>query len=190
MTPFEERRRDPAITQEAYQGYLTTTEYMFTDTTYVESRDQIKKVTNDLTCARRVSFSRIRSLVEDVWVRYSAGIPLMPLRERVKYIFQDLQRHNEAFPKDSFKLWEPDAYYFTMLLTSWTVLFNLPEYLNVLVAHISQDPKTARTASSIRCSAASAYLIFQGGRRSYCMKTPTASCMTPLRETRSTSKKI
>ena len=141
MTPFEERRRDPAITQEAYQGYLTTTEYMFTDTTYVESRDQIKKVTNDLTCARRVSFSRIRSLVEDVWVRYSAGIPLMPLRERVKYIFQDLQRHNEAFPKDSFKLWEPDAYYFTMLLTSWTVLFNLPEYLNVLVAHISQDPE-------------------------------------------------
>ena len=141
MTPFEERRRDPVITEEAYQDYLAATEDIFTDTTYVESRDQIKKVTNDLAAARRVSFHRVRSLIEDVWVRYSAGTPLMPLRERVKYVFEDLQRHNEAFPNDTFKLWEPDAYYFTMLLTSWTVLFNLPEYLNVLVAHISQAPE-------------------------------------------------
>ena len=141
MTPFEERRRDPVITEEAYQDYLAATEDIFTDTTYVESRDQIKKVTNDLAAARRVSFHRVRSLIEDVWVRYSAGTPLMPLRERMKYAFEDMQRHIEAFPEDDYKLWEPDAYYYTMLLTSWSVLFNLPECLDILVENISRNPE-------------------------------------------------
>ena len=141
MLPFEERKRDPFITEEAYTVCLENTASMFTDTTYVENRDQIKKVTDDLTDARRVSFYRAMSFIEDVWVRYSAGDTLEDLRDRVKYAFEELQRHKEAFPGVSFKLWEPDAYYYTMLLTSWSVLFNLSECLDILAAYVSRDPE-------------------------------------------------
>ena len=141
MLPFEERKRDLFITEEAYTACLENTASMFTDKTYVENRDQIKKVTDDLAAARRVSFYRVRSFIGDVWVRYSAGDPLEALRDRAKYAFEELQRHKEAFPDVSFKLWEPDAYYYTMLLTSWSVLFNLPECLDILAAYVSRDPE-------------------------------------------------
>ena len=141
MLPFEERKRDPLITEEAYQVCLGTSARMFSDTTYVENRDQIKKATNTPDAACRVSFYRVRSFIGDVWVRYSAGDPLEDLQDRVKYAFEELQRHKEAFPEDDFKLWEPDAYYYTMLLTSWSVLFNLPECLDILAAYVSRDPE-------------------------------------------------
>ncbi|MDR2819952.1 MAG: DUF1911 domain-containing protein, partial [Desulfovibrio sp.] len=72
--------------------------------------------------------------------RYSAGDPLDGMRERVQYAFDDLQRHQDAFPDDTFKLWEPDAYYFVMLLFSWIVLFNVPDMVKTLAASISRDP--------------------------------------------------
>ena len=82
----------------------------------------------------------MRYLIEDIWARYSAGDPLDGMRERAQYAFEDLLRHQEAFPDDDFKLWEPDAYYFVMLLFSWAVLFNLPDKLPVLAAFINKDP--------------------------------------------------
>ena len=141
MQPFEARRRDPLITEEAYQVCLATTERMFTDTTYVESRDQIKQVTNDPDAALRVSFYRAEFFIEAAWARYSAGEPLGELRERVKYAFEDLQRHKVAFPEEDFRLWEPTDYYYTMLLTSWSVLFDLPECLDILAGYVNRDPK-------------------------------------------------
>lgn len=141
MLPFEERKRDPLITEEAYQVCLGTSARMFSGTTYVENREQIKKATDSLVAARRVSFYRAMSFIEEPWVRYSAGDPLEALRDRAKYAFEELQRHKEAFPDVSFKLWEPDAYYYTMLLTSWSVLFNQPECLDILITNISRDPK-------------------------------------------------
>ena len=141
MQPFEERKRDPFITEEAYQVCLGTSKRMFTDPTFAENRDQIKKLTKDFTSARRVSSYRSMSFIEEPWVRYSAGDTLEDLRDRVKYAFEDLQRHIEAFPEDDYKLWEPDAYYYTMMLTSWSVLFNLPECFTILAAYVSRDPE-------------------------------------------------
>ena len=141
MQTFEERRRDPFFTENAYQEHRKGTESMFTDPHFAESREQIKEAAKDLTSARRCSFHRVMCFIADAWMRYSAGEPLESLRDHVKYAFDDLQRHNEAFPDHTFKLWEPDAYYYTMMLTSWTVLFNLPECLNILVEHISRDPE-------------------------------------------------
>jgi hypothetical protein len=74
-------------------------------------------------------------------MRYSAGDPLIDMRERVQYMFDDLQRHRKAFPNDDFKLWEPDAYYFTLMLMSWAILFNLPDHLKTLAAYISKNPE-------------------------------------------------
>ena len=140
MLPIEERKRDPFISEEAYAECMSHTEAMLTGTKFVENRALIDpKYGPD--GARQISFYRVRKLIEDVWVRYSAGDPLEGLRERVKYAFEDLQRHKEAFPEKNFKLWEPDAYYFTMLLMSWSVLFNLPECQDILAAYVSRDPE-------------------------------------------------
>lgn len=142
MLPFEERKRDPFITEKAYQEYLAAAERMFTDTRFAEDREQIKKdKKNDPAAARRVSSYRSMIFIEEPWVRYSSGDALEGVRERVKYAFEDLQRHKEAFPEGDYKLWEPDAYYYTLLLMSWSVLFNLPECLDILIANISRDPE-------------------------------------------------
>ena len=140
MQPIEERKRDPFITEESYADCLKNTGDMFTSAKYVENRALIDPQYGP-GGARQISFHRVRKLIEDVWTRYSAGDPLEGLRERVKYAFEDLQRHKEAFPERNFKLWEPDAYYYTMMLTSWSVLFNLPECLDILVENISRDPE-------------------------------------------------
>ena len=142
MQPFEERKRDPFITEEAYTACLKNAATMFTDKRFAENRDQIKKdKKDDPDAARRVSSYRSMIFIEEPWVRYSAGDPLGDVRERMKYAFEDMQRHIEAFPEDDYKLWEPDAYYYTMLLTSWSVLFNLPECLDILVENISRNPE-------------------------------------------------
>lgn len=140
MLPIEERKRDPLITEKAYAECMRNTGDMLTGTKFVEDRAQIDPKYGPAG-ARQISFYRVMSLIEDVWVRYSAGDPLEGLRERVKYALEDLQRHKEAFPQHDFKLWEPDAYYYTMMLTSWCVLFNLPECLDILVKNISRDPE-------------------------------------------------
>ena len=140
MQSIEERKRDPFITEEAYAECIKNTESIFTSTKFVENRAQIDpKYGPGGAC--QISFYRVRKLIEDVWVRYSAGDPLEDIRERVQYAFEDLQRHNKAFPEDDYKLWEPDAYYYIMMLMSWTVLFNLPECLDILVENISRDPE-------------------------------------------------
>ena len=142
MQPFEERKRDPFITEEAYTAYLKNAADMFTDKRFAENRDQIKKdKKNDPDAARRVSSYRFMSFIEEAWVRYSAGDSLGEVRERMKYAFEDMQRHKEAFPEANFKLWEPDAYHYTIMLTSWSVLFNLPECLDILAAYVSRDPE-------------------------------------------------
>ena len=142
MQPFEERKRDPFITEEAYTACLKNAATMFTDKRFAENREQIKKdKKDDPDAARRVSSYRSMIFIEEPWVRYSAGDPLGDVRERMKYAFEDMQRHIEAFLEDDYKLWEPDAYYYTMLLTSWSVLFNLPECLDVLVKNISRNPE-------------------------------------------------
>ena len=142
MQPFEERKRDPFITEEAYTAYLKNAASMFTDKSFEENRDQIKKDRkDDLVSARRVSSYRFMSFIEEAWVRYSAGDPLGEVRERMKYAFEDMQRQKEAFPEANFKLWEPHAYHYTMMLTSWSVLFNLPECLDILAAYVSRDPE-------------------------------------------------
>ena len=140
MQSIEERKRDPFITEEAYAECIKNTESIFTSTKFVENRAQIDPQYGP-GGACQISFYRVRKLIEDVWVRYSAGDPLEDIRERVQYAFEDLQRHNKAFPEDDYKLWEPDAYYYIMMLMSWTVLFNLPECLDILITNISRDPE-------------------------------------------------
>ena len=140
MQSIEERKRDPFITEEAYAECIKNTESIFTSTKFVENRAQIDPQYGP-GGACQISFYRVRKLIEDVWVRYSAGDPLEDIRERVQYAFEDLQRHNKAFPEDDYKLWEPDAYYYIMMLMGWTVLFNLPECLDILITNISRDPE-------------------------------------------------
>lgn len=139
MKSFEERRRDPFITEEAYAEHLKNTEDLFSSAKYVEDRARIDPQYGP-GGARQISFTRVRRLIEGIWAHYSAGGPLEGLRARVKYAFEDLQRDKEAFPERNFMLWEPDTYYYTMLLTSWTVLFDLPECLDILAGYISRDP--------------------------------------------------
>lgn len=138
MRSIEERKRDPFFTEEAYAGCLEDTDAMFNGPKFVEDRTQIK-AKFDAAGARQVSFARVSYLIEDVWGRYSAGDSLVGIRERIQYVFEDLRRHHAAFPADNFKLWEPDAYYFTLLLMSWAVLFNLPEHWETLAAFISKE---------------------------------------------------
>lgn len=140
MRSIEERKRDSFFTEEAYNERLESADAMLNGPKFVEDRDQIK-AKFDASGARQVSFYRVSNLIEDVWMRYSAGDPLIGMRERVQYVFEDLRRHNEAFPEDRFKLWEPDAYYYAMLLMGWAVLFNLPEHLETLATSISKEPE-------------------------------------------------
>lgn len=141
MKPFDEKKRDPLITEEAYQECLACAKRMFTSEHYIEDRNKLKEnKKDDLTSARRVSSYRAMSFVENPWVRYSSGDPMESLREHIQYAFDELQRHDEAFPNDKFKLWEADTYYYILMLTSWAVMFNLPDRLKIIAECISHNP--------------------------------------------------
>ena len=141
MTPFDEKKRDPLITEEAYNVLTKHTKGLHTDIRFAEDRNQIKKdKKDDPFAARRVSSYRAISFVENPWVRYSSGDPMESLREHVQYAFDELQRHDEAFPDDKFKLWEADTYYYILMLTSWAVMFNLPDCLKIIAECISHNP--------------------------------------------------
>ncbi len=138
MQPLEQRKRDPFFTDAAYEGCLEEAEAILHGSKFVEDRSVIKANFDDKG-ARQVSFARVRYLIENVWACYSAGDPITDMRERVQYVFEDLQRHKDAFPDKSFKLWEADSYYFTLLLMSWAVLFNLPEKMVTLDMYTSKE---------------------------------------------------
>lgn len=139
MLPLEQRKRDPFFTEDCYTMRLELLEEVIANPYYSEDRELIKANFNDLD-VRGLSFARVRYHIEDAWMHYSAGDPLDDIRARVLYAFEDLQRHQAAFPEHYLKLWEADTYYFTMLLSSWAVLFNLPQGLDILAAFISKDP--------------------------------------------------
>ncbi|SHN52055.1 PoNe immunity protein domain-containing protein [Desulfovibrio litoralis] len=136
---FEERKRDIFIIEAAYDEYLKVQHQLFSYPDYAEDRNVIIATRGSKEKARSFSFSRARQMIEFAWVMYSCGLPIEEIHSKVIYAFDDLERHLAVYPDDTFKLWEPDAYYFCMLLISWTVLFNMPERLPLIASFISQD---------------------------------------------------
>ncbi|HEN8705015.1 MULTISPECIES: PoNi-like cognate immunity protein [Pseudomonas] len=71
---------------------------------------------------------------------YSGGEPLETLRPYAEHVFSQFQRHKQAYPSFSLKLWEPDAYQFALWLLSLAVLLNMPGRITQIVGYLSKDP--------------------------------------------------
>ncbi|MEH6412608.1 MULTISPECIES: PoNi-like cognate immunity protein [Pseudomonas] len=70
---------------------------------------------------------------------YSGGEPLETLRPYAEHVFSQFQRHKQAYPSFSLKLWEPDAYQFALWLLSLAVLLNMPGRITQIVGYLSKD---------------------------------------------------
>ncbi|MFG0531383.1 PoNe immunity protein domain-containing protein [Pseudomonas sp. yb_2] len=71
---------------------------------------------------------------------YSGGEPLETLRPYAEHVFSQFQRHKQAYPSFSLRLWEPDAYQFALWLLSLAVLLNVPGRITQIVSYLSKDP--------------------------------------------------
>lgn len=71
---------------------------------------------------------------------YSGGEPLASLRPYAEHVFSQFQRHKQAYPSFSLKLWEPDAYQFALWLLSLAVMLNMPGRIKQIADYLSEVP--------------------------------------------------
>jgi len=71
---------------------------------------------------------------------YSGGEPIVSLRPYAEHVFSQFQRHKQAFPDFSLKIWEPDAYQFALWLLSLAVLLDKPGRIGQIAAWLNDSP--------------------------------------------------
>ena len=71
---------------------------------------------------------------------YSGGEPMVSLRPYAEHVFSQFQRHKQAFPDFSLKIWEPDAYQFALWLLSFAVLLDKPSRIGQIAAWLNDSP--------------------------------------------------
>ena len=138
MESFGQRKRDPFLTEELYYEAITRFNELMTDNDFPEDR-VILLANRTQSNAKNMSFYRASAMVEIVLRRYSGGEDIKGIREAVINMFEDFNRHCQAFDK-VYNLWEADSYYYAMLWLSWAVLFNLPQYVPMAATFINRDP--------------------------------------------------
>ena len=123
MKKFDEIKREPLLQEAAYLGSVD-----FWKKYYVELKAE------EFLALERPDFVNVEGLswdwcfesLELLVALYSGGEPVEALEFYADHMFSQFQRHKQAYPSFSLKLWEPDAYQYTLWLLSFAVLFNKP----------------------------------------------------------------
>ena len=89
-----------------------------------------------------LSWDRGTISLEVVIARYSAGEELSSLKPDAIRCFELFKSHYASYPDyGRLRLWEPDAYQYTMWLLSLAVLLGLKEWVPTIATWISTDPE-------------------------------------------------
>lgn len=137
MTEFEQVKREPFLQEAAYLDSVA-----FWKENYVERRaESILEVERpEYVNVEMLSWRWCFQSMELLIALYSGGKPVDSLEFYVDHLFYQFQRHKQAYPGFSLKLWEPDAYQFTLWLLSFAVMFNKPGRITQVAGYLSEAP--------------------------------------------------
>lgn len=139
MTEFEQRKRECFIKEDDYDAHMNFADKMLASDNFKADRSAVKaKFEYDYAC--RFSFSRVKFMAENIWMRYSVGDAIDVLAGQTQRLFDDLALHRAAFPEHKLKISEPDNYYLALMFLSWAVLFRLSDNLDILADFINPAP--------------------------------------------------
>ncbi len=137
MNQFDRVKREPLLKEAAYLGSV-----QFWKEYYVELQAEpfLKIERPEYVNVEMLSWSWCYETTELLIALYSGGEPVESLEFYVDHLFSQFQRHKQAYPNFCLKLWEPDAYQFTLWLLSFAVLFNKPGRIKQIESYLSEDP--------------------------------------------------
>ncbi|MFG0820701.1 PoNi-like cognate immunity protein [Pseudomonas sp. GLN_3] len=137
MTDFDRVKREPFLEEAAYLDSVS-----FWKENYVERQAEsfLEIERPEYVNVEMLSWRWCFQSMELLIALYSGGKPVESLDFYVDHMFSQFQRHKQAYPSFSLKLWEPDAYQFTLWLLSFAVLFNKPGRITQIVSYLSKDP--------------------------------------------------
>uniref|UniRef100_UPI00397E158E PoNe immunity protein domain-containing protein n=1 Tax=Pseudomonas sp. S1(2024) TaxID=3390191 RepID=UPI00397E158E len=137
MKKFDEIKREPLLQETAYLDSVD-----FWKKYYVELKAEefLALERPDYVNVEGLSWDWCFESLELLVALYSGGEPVEALEFYVNHMFSQFQRHKQAYPAFSLKLWEPDAYQYTLWLLSFAVLFNKPGRIRQIAGFLSEDP--------------------------------------------------
>jgi len=137
MSEFDRIKREPFLQETAYLDSVS-----FWKENYVERQAEsfLKIERPEYVNVKMLSWRWCFQSMHLLIALYSGGEPVKSLDFYVEHLFSQFQRHKQAYPSFSLKLWEPDAYQFTLWLLSFAVLFNKPGRIKQIASYLSEDP--------------------------------------------------
>lgn len=137
MSEFDRIKREPFLQKTAYLDSVS-----FWKENYVERQAEsfLKIERPEYVNVKMLSWRWCFQSMHLLIALYSGGEPVKSLDFYVEHLFSQFQRHKQAYPSFSLKLWEPDAYQFTLWLLSFAVLFNKPGRIKQIASYLSEDP--------------------------------------------------
>ena len=139
---FDQVKREPLLPKSHYDETLDFYENLLVD----PEIDQIlADPTKDEGHKKRLSWERTGTSLRILIARYSAGEDVASLRPYAVRMFELYRVHRERFATyNKLRLWEPDAYQYTMWLLSLAVLLGLKEWVPTIATWISTDREDGR----------------------------------------------
>lgn len=137
MTGFDRVKREPFLQEAAYLDSVS-----FWKENYVERQAEsfLEIERPEYVNVKMLSWRWCFQSMELLIALYSGGEPIEALEFYADHMFFQFQRHKQAYPSFSLKLWEPDAYQYTLWLLSFAVLFNKPGRIRQIAGFLSEDP--------------------------------------------------
>lgn len=137
MSEFDRIKREPFLQETAYLDSVS-----FWKENYVERQAEsfLKIERPEYVNVKMLSWRWCFQSMHLLIALYSGGEPVKSLDFYVEHLFSQFQRHKQAYPSFSLKLWEPDAYQYTLWLLSFAVLFNKPGRIKQIASYLSEDP--------------------------------------------------
>ena len=136
MKNFDEIKREPLLQEEAFKDSLSFWKEFYFD----RQADAFLAVERpDYVNVEGISWSWCFGSLQLLVGLYSSGEAIGSLRPYAEHAFSQFQRHKQAYPDFSLKLWEPDAYQFALWLLSFAVLFNVPGRIGQVAGYLSDQ---------------------------------------------------
>ncbi|WP_406819285.1 PoNe immunity protein domain-containing protein [Pseudomonas sp. KnCO4] len=136
MKKFDEIKREPLLQEAAFKDSLSFWKEFYFER-QAESFLSIERP--DYVNVEGLSWSWCFGSLQLLVGLYSGGEAIDSLRPYAEHMFSQFQRHKQAYPDFSLKLWESDAYQFALWLLSLAVLLNMPGRIEQVAGYISDN---------------------------------------------------
>lgn len=136
MNKFDEVKREPLLQEAVYLECVGFWKEYFVER---KAEDFLKIKRPDYVDVEGLSWDWCFESLELLIALYSGGSSIGSLEFYAEHMFSQFQRHKQAYPDFSLKLWEPDAYQFVLWLLSVAVLFNMPGRIRQVASYLSED---------------------------------------------------